>query len=237
MGDIALIVGGGSGIGKACARRFAEQGYPVAIAGHQAGPLEAAASGIGCKAYPVDVRSSASIQQMMRQIAADGHQVRILVNTAGINATQRSFAQMDDAQSEDIIRTNLTGAVHLSRAVISEMRKSGGGSIIHLGSSAGVRASALSGVAYSATKRALFSLVRSINLEEAKNGIRATVIAPATVNTDLLLSRPMVPSEEERKQALQPEDIAQMAYFVATQPKHVVIDRMVVTSGREVEWG
>lgn len=237
MGDVVLIVGGGSGIGRACAQHFAEQGHTVAIAGHNAAQLEMARAALPeCITYPVDVRSSASIQQMMQRIAADGHQVRILVNTAGVNTPQRSFAQMDDRQSEDIIQTNLTGAVHLSRAVISEMRGSGGGTIIHIGSSAGVRASALSGVAYSASKRALFSLVRSINLEEAKNGIRATIIAPATVNTDLLLSRPMVPSEEERKQALQPEDIAQMVYFAAMQPRHVVIDSMIVTSGREVEW-
>ncbi len=238
MEDITLIVGGGSGIGKACAIKFCENGHKVVIAGRNKERLEEVSKEIGekCSCTVMDIRSSESIENMVKYIKENNYDVKVLINSAGINTPNRDIENMDAKKTEEIISTNLTGAINVSRAIINELRKSGGGTIIHIGSSAGVRTSTLSGVAYSATKKALFSLVRSINLEEAKNGIRASIIAPATVNTELLLTRSKVPSEKERKKVLQPDTIADIALFIATQPKNVVMEQVVLTSSSEAEF-
>lgn len=227
--DKVLIIGGGSGIGKACAKKFSKD-YEVIIAGIDRGQLENTAKEIKCSYIELDIRSNESIAQLDKL-----NNIKVLINSAGINTPNRNLENMDDEKTDDIIKTNLTGAIKVSRVILKQMRKTGG-TIIHIGSTAGVKTSVLPGVAYSAAKRGLFSLVRSINLEEAKNGIRASIISPATVNTELLLKRPVVPSEEERKKVLQPETIANIAFFIATQPNNVVIEQITLTSLTEVDF-
>lgn len=241
MARVVLIVGGSSGIGKACAIKFSSRGYHTIIAGLSKEKLEKVCdelkeNGKSCSYFVFDIRSKKSIDNLLERLKRDRKVIDILINSAGINAPCRSFQNMNDGETQDIINTNLVGAINLSNALINQMRKFGGGTIIHMGSTAGIKTTALSGVAYSATKRGLFSLVRSINLEESKNGIRASIIAPATVNTELLLSRPKAPTGEMRKKVLQPETVAEIAFFIAEQPKNVVIEQVVLTSSSEVEF-
>ena len=237
MGEITLIIGGASGIGRACAEKFSEEGYNVVIADVKKADnvcREIRKKGNFCSYVLLDIRSTESIEKMIDRIKKKKDKIKILINSAGINAPNRSFKDMDDKTTRDIIATNLTGAVNVSRAVIKEMREYKG-IIIHIGSVAGVKTTKMSGVAYCAAKKGLFSLVKSINLEEAENGIKASIIAPATVNTELLLKRPNPPTEEERREKIQPDTIADIAYFIATQPKNVLIEQIILTSLSEVD--
>src|SRR3989338_4288428 len=149
-----LIIGGGSGIGQACARRFSTD-YEVIIAGIDIRQLENAAKELNCSYIELDVRSNESVAQLEKL-----NNIKVLINSAGINTPNRNLENMNDKDTSDIIETNLTGAIKVSRAILKQMRKTGG-TIIHIGSSAGVKTSILSGVAYCAAKKGLFSLVRN----------------------------------------------------------------------------
>lgn len=241
MADTTLIIGGDSGIGRACAIEFADHKKNIVIAGRDKNKLKFTSNeikkrGTKCSYVVVDIKHWDNIKSMMETLKINNQRVSVLINSAGINVPNRNIKNMDHQMTESIVSTNLTGAINLSCAIVGEMRKNHSGTIVHIGSSAGVRATQLSGVAYSATKRALFSLVRSINIEEAKNGIRASIIAPATVNTSLLLSRPKVPTKEQRLKVLQPSTVAKIAYFIANQPRNVIIEQVLLSSSNDVEF-
>ncbi len=241
MRNLILVTGGGSGIGKECAKKFCENGQDVLIAGRNKTKLKATCVEIKklggrCSWISFDITSYKSIEKIMRKIKNRGDVIKIWINSIGTNTPRRDLREMNWRETQKIIDTNLSGAINLSTKIIEHMREKCGGRIIFIGSSAGLKTSILSGVAYSASKRGLFSLVRSINLEEAKNGICASIIAPATVNTELILLRKNVPTEEVRKKILQPEDIAELAYFITQQPSRVVIEQISLASVSEVEF-
>jgi len=102
------------------------------------------------------------------------------------------------------------------------------GTIIVVNSLAGLRASALSGVPYSASKFAAAGLVQSINAEENKNGIRATSVFPGDINTPLLDKRPNPPAKELRVNMLQPDDVTDCVMLAVNLPERVVVEELVV---------
>ncbi|MHB9091663.1 MAG: SDR family oxidoreductase, partial [Chloroflexota bacterium] len=124
------------------------------------------------------------------------------------------------------------GAFLFSQEVLPTMRAAGAGLIVNISSGAGLRPGAPAGVAYSASKHGIHSLTGSINLEERRHGIRASVIAPGETDTPNLDLRPLPPSAEQRKGMLRPEDIASAVVFVATQPDHVAVELVVVNPTR-----
>ena len=229
MEPALLVVGGGSGIGKAVARRF--RGHKVIIAGRDAEKLRKAAKEEGCEWAACDITRPEQIDGLLKGIAKR-YTLTTVINAAGVNVRNRSFAKLTDADIKEIIGINLTGALMLSRALLATMKA---GLIIHIGSCAGHRTQELSGPAYCAAKRGLVSLVHSINLEGAKRGLPATLISPASVNTAFLNKRPVPLSAGELKEKLQPHTIAEIAFFFASQPKEVVIEQILLASLGEVD--
>jgi NAD(P)-dependent dehydrogenase (short-subunit alcohol dehydrogenase family) len=162
-----------------------------------------------------------------RTIAACG-QIDILINNAGINVAQRKLAVLEPADWDALMAVNATGAFNMIHAVLPGMRERKDGMIINIASIAGVRPSALAGAAYNASKHALTALSTSVALEEAENGIRASLIAPGEVNTPLLDRRPVVPSPEARARILQPEDVAAAALFVASLHPRASVPQLIL---------
>ncbi len=109
------------------------------------------------------------------------------------------------------------------------MRAQQDGLIIHTASWAGRFVSVLSGPGYSAAKHALVAASHSINMEECSNGIRSCVICPGEVATPILEHRPVPVSAEERARMLQPEDLGDLVLFVATRPKHVCLNEVLIS--------
>lgn len=135
---------------------------------------------------------------------------------------------MSPDQWERVIAVDLNGVFHSIQAFLPMLVARGGGSIVTISSAAGVVTTPGAGAHYCAAKRALISLNESVNLEQARNGIRACVICPGEVNTPLVDQRPNPPSPERRAAVLQPGDIAEAVHFVVTRPPRVTISDLVV---------
>ncbi len=174
-----------------------------------------------------------------RVLDATGGRVDVLVCNAGTNVRDRSLAKLSVADWNLMIATNLTGAFHLVHAFLPAMRQRRDGLIIQVCSIAGLRASLLGGVGYSASKFGQAALGIGIGLEEGANGIRSSVIYPGEVNTPILANRPVAVPQERKDAILQPDDVAAAVRFLvelhprAHVPELVIkptVDALVMTS-------
>ena len=231
-GKVALVTGGGSGAGAAIARQLAEAGAQVVVVGRRAEQLQAACAAIagGPAAVPIaaDVADRAQVQALADEVLGRFGRIDILVNNAGVNIVARRLEELAPEDWDQLMTINATGAFNMIRAVLPAMRAQGGGQIINISSISGVRASALAGAAYSASKHAMNALSYVVAQEEEQHGIRSTVIVPGEINTPLLDQRPNPVSAEQRARILQPDDIASAALFIATLPAHVAVPELVI---------
>lgn len=222
---IAIVTGGGSGIGKAIASAFVREGARVVIAGRDGQKLERAALEIrgGCLAVAADVSRREDVQKLVAATIANFKRIDILVNNAALllPGTAESLSEEDFDQT---FAVNVRGLWLLSRAVLPQMRaaNSGGGSIINIGSvlsSVGAR----NRVAYAASKGAVLAMTRAMALDHAAENIRVNCICPGIVETEMVARFSM--DENARRQRLamhpagrfgQPHDVAGLAVFLAS---------------------
>jgi NADP-dependent 3-hydroxy acid dehydrogenase YdfG len=227
---VALITGGGTGMGAAIAQALVTAGAQVVIIGRRAEPLQAVANQVaGVRWYAADITQRADIIQLMAWVHETVGTVDMLINNAGANIQQRKLSELSLEDWDALLAVNTTGAFNLIHSVLPDMRAKGDGLIINISSIAGIRPSALAGAAYNASKQALVALNASINLEEAANGIRATLLAPGEVNTPLLDKRPVPVPQETRLRILQPEDIAAAVLFVAQLPARACVTQLIIS--------
>lgn len=179
---VALVTGGGSGIGAAVARRLAADGYAVAVTGRRAGPLEQVAADIGGIAVVADSGVAADAERAVAETVARLGGLDALVCNAGIGG-EGSLPQLDPALWEEVLRTNLTGAFLAARAAIAHLvaRR---GAIVTVSSVAGLRASPAS-LAYCASKAGLAMLTQCIALDHGPDGVRANCVCPGWVRTPM----------------------------------------------------
>ncbi len=190
QGKIALITGGGTGIGLATAQALADEGAQVIVTGRRAAILEEACASIRAanpvKSYAADVADRRQVTDLVSWVRSNYGPVDILVNNAGVNVLNRRMAELSGEDWDFIMDVNATGAFNVVHAVLPDMRTRKDGVIINVSSLAGVRASVLGGAAYSASKHALCALTSVLAQEERENGIRATNLCPGEVNTPIL---------------------------------------------------
>jgi NAD(P)-dependent dehydrogenase (short-subunit alcohol dehydrogenase family) len=188
-GKVALVTGGGRGIGRAIALALAGSGAAVAVTGRDTSKLDAvraeiAAGGAKALAVGCDVADSRMVTAAFEQVRATLGPIDILVNNAGITASVK-FTETDDATWEKIMRVNVTGPFYCCRAAVPDMIERGWGRIVNIASYA-----ALTGIpyssAYSASKHALLGLTRSLALELARYNITANALCPGWVATDMV---------------------------------------------------
>lgn len=231
---IAWVTGAGTGIGLAGANALAAAGAVVVMSGRRGDVLEAEATAIrkrggNVDVEPLDVSDAAAVERVAEIIAARHGKVDILVNSAGLNVTKRSFRQQTVAGWDQLVRINLDGSFYCIRAVLPLMRAQKDGVIINIASWAGLYTSAFTGPAYNASKRGVVALTETLNMEECMNGIRACAICPAEVATPIMDRRPVPPSPEERARMLQPADLGETIRWVAEQPAHVCVNEIVIS--------
>ena len=232
----AVVTGAGSGVGQAVALRFAAAGWQVALVGRRAAALEetAALAGAGARervaAFPCDISAPDAVAAMGGQVSARFGDVDVLVNAAGMNVRQRSLEALSVEDWQLVLATNLHGAYYCARAFLPRMRERGAGTIININSDVGKLARDVAGAAYVASKFGLRGLTQQINVEERGRGIRACSILPRDINTPLLDKRPQPPPPEARARMLQPEDLADCVWLVATLPARVVLDEISLSS-------
>jgi NAD(P)-dependent dehydrogenase (short-subunit alcohol dehydrogenase family) len=220
---VAIISGGGSGIGKAIAEAFVREGAQVVIAGRDVKKLERKAREIGgdCLAVSADVSNARDVQKLVSAAVEKFGHINILVNNAAVllPGTAESISEEDFDQTFNV---NVRGLWLLSRAVLPHMRKGGGGSVINIGSVLSMLG-ARSRVAYAASKGAVLAMTRAMALDHAAENIRVNCICPGIVETELVAK--FNTDEAVRRQRLamhplgrfgQPEDVAGLAVFLAS---------------------
>jgi NAD(P)-dependent dehydrogenase (short-subunit alcohol dehydrogenase family) len=231
-GKTALVVGGGTGIGYGIAKALANAGCRVAISGRREEILRQAAETAGTKApllyHAADAGDRESVQDLAAWATKQLGRIDILVNSAGINIKTRKMTEMTPDQWDQVMRINVTGAYNCMYAVLPQMRERRDGLIINVSSIAGLRASALGGVAYAASKFAMAALSTAVANELGPEGIRVTSVYPGEVNTPILLNRPKPVSDEHKAAILQPEDFGDVIVAIAALPPRAHVSDIVI---------
>ena len=233
-GRLAWVTGAGSGIGEAAAKALARANATVVLTGRRVEPLQAvaeairAAGGLAAVA-PGDLTDAAAVDRIVRAIGEEHGRLDILVNNAGVNIRERSWSELEPTGIDALLNGNLSSAFYAAAASLPLMRANRSGVMIHTASWAGRFISPVSGPAYTAAKHAVVAMSHSINMEEFANGIRSSVICPAEVATPILDRRPQPISAEDRALMLQPDDLGELILFIATRPKHVCMNEVLIS--------
>ena len=195
-GKIALVTGGGSGIGKAIAQAFAAAGARVALAGRRRGALEEAAAEIGAaaEAAPCDVTDDAQVESLFAGVAERHGRLDILVNNAGVSAPGPTH-EMDPDNWRKVIDVNLTGAFLCARAALRLMIPAKSGRIINIGSIS-AQMSRAHAAPYTASKFGLEGLTRSLALDAREHGVAVGILHPGNVATDIWRGREEISRRE-----------------------------------------
>jgi NAD(P)-dependent dehydrogenase (short-subunit alcohol dehydrogenase family) len=220
---IAIVTGGGSGIGKAIAQAFIHEGAQVVIAGRDSKKLALAAEEIGARCVPVeaDVGNAADVQKLVSTTMGKFKRIDILVNNAGVllPGTAESLSEEEFDQTFNI---NVRGLWLLSRAVLPHMRAAGGGSIVNIGSVLS-QLGARNRVAYSASKGAVLAMTKAMALDHASENIRINCICPGIVETEMVAKFSLDEAARRQRVAMhpagrfgQPSDIASAAIYLAS---------------------
>ncbi|GHF45396.1 SDR family oxidoreductase [Seohaeicola zhoushanensis] len=235
MSKTAWITGAGSGIGAAMARAFSGAGYRVALTARRRDTLEDVAASLADPAaaliVPGDVTDRDGMARTAQEIVAWSGDLSVLCNNAGLNIPKRTWAELDWESWDQLLAVNVTGALNVIAACLPIMRAQKDGVMIHTSSWAGRFHSAVSGVAYGASKHALSDISLSLNDEEGKNGIRSTALCPAEVATPLLAKRPGFDASKMAAM-IQPEDMAKTALFVAEMQPGIVLPEILLSPVR-----
>ncbi len=185
-GKVALVTGGGSGIGTAIAERFVADGAKVCITGRRQEMLEKVAESLPSGTVvicPGDVAKEADVKRMVDTTVKFGGKINVLVNNAAINEPA-PIAELDPEKWRQVIGVNLTGPFLLMQAAIPHMIKEGGGSIINIASLGGMRCLP-SMPAYCSSKAGLIMLTQQAALEYGRAKIRCNAVCPGGVKTDM----------------------------------------------------
>jgi NAD(P)-dependent dehydrogenase (short-subunit alcohol dehydrogenase family) len=241
-GQVAVVTGGGGGLGSLAARAFAAAGADVAVVGRTAASLQAAAdavraAGRRAAAIVADVTRSADVNRMVEQAAAEFGRVDILLNNAGVTSP-KTLVELTDEDWHRIMDTSATGAFYCARAVAPVMMRQREGSIISMGSILSARGMAKR-TAYSAAKAAIANFTRALALELGPHGIRVNAIAPTVIVTDL--NRELVRTQPALYQAVvdrtalgrlgAPEDIAGALVFLASPAARFITGQLLFVDG------
>jgi len=212
---VALVTGGGTGIGAAIARRFAREGYRVVIVGLDAGPLETEAaeietSGGVCVSIPGDLANPDARTAIFSEIDSRFGRLDVLVNNAGLSGRAATATAIDQSQKhfEQVMSVNLTAAFFLAQAAAQRMKTQGGGAIVNI-SSVGGSAAQMNAAAYCMSKAGLDAMARSLALEWAPFGIRVNSVAPGDIRTE---------TSDDAAQVHQERGIAPTSPFVRATP-------------------
>jgi NADP-dependent 3-hydroxy acid dehydrogenase YdfG len=236
-GKNVLVTGSSSGIGQAIALACAQEGANVALVARRADRLEEVAAQIRelGRTAVICVADVADDSQCLAALADATQQlgsIDVLVNNAGTNLKNRSIQETTVEEWRRILEVNLTGAYVLTKAVLPAMIAREGGTIINIGSRSAMLPSIFAGVSYSTSKIGLDALTQVANEEGNAHGVRACVIHPGEVETEILVYRKAPVSNEHRQRMMQGEDIAAAVVLVASLPLRANIDLISIRPTR-----
>lgn len=232
-----LITGATSGIGRACAFRFAKEGWRVIISGRKPSQLELIKNKLSVSSAEVftlcfDVRERHSVKEALQSLPTEWQQIDVLINNAGLALGLDKEYEGDFGDWDTMIDTNIKGLLNMTRLIVPRMVERGKGHIINIGSVAGDAAYA-NGNVYCATKAAVKALSDGLRIDLADTPLRVTNIKPGLVETNFSVTR--FHGDKQRAdnvykgiKPLTGEDIADVAYYAASAPAHVQIAEVLI---------
>ncbi|MFV0287796.1 MAG: SDR family NAD(P)-dependent oxidoreductase [Demequina sp.] len=228
MAKTAVITGASSGIGAASARALAADGWDVVIGARRVDRIEALAAEIGGTAIPLDVTDEASVDAFCAAI----ERCDLLLNNAGGAFGTASVAEADIDEWQRMYDVNVLGTLRMTKALLPALIASGDGQVITIGSIA-AREPYEGGGGYNAAKHAVAALTRVLRLELIGQPVRVSEIDPGMVETEFSIVRFGGDEDKAAKvyEGVQPmtaEDIADAVRWVASRPKHVNIDQILM---------
>ena len=237
MKKIALVTGATSGIGEACAKKFAEGGYDLIITARREDKLNEVktsleAIGAEVKALVFDVRDAVAAKSAFEALDSEWKNIDVLINNAGLALGLEKEYEGDPEDWDTMIDTNIKGLLTMTRLVVPGMVERNEGHVINIGSVAGDAAYA-GGNVYCATKAAVKALSDGLRIDVAESAVRVTNIKPGLVETNF--SNIRFHGDTQRADnvykgitPLTGTDIADVAFYAASAPKHVQIAEVLV---------
>jgi NADP-dependent 3-hydroxy acid dehydrogenase YdfG len=232
-GKVAWVHGAYGAVGLAIAQELVRAGAYVVLSGRDPRALQEAAAQSGtpmqAEGLALDITKAQDVYDAADQLEARLGHVDILVNSAGVNPSQRHFRDLSIEDWKNTVDVNLSGMFYTCQATLKGMRKRKDGVIINISSWTGRFAAYFAGPSYASTKRATLALTETINMEECIHGIRATSISPAGIDTPLLNKRAKPPTPEVRAALLKTQDLADMTRYVVGLPPRVCINEILMS--------
>ncbi len=232
-GKVALVTGGGGGLGRAICESLSEAGVIVVAGDVRRDAAEAVAARLtpGSRGCLLDVADAAQAEATIQQIVGDYQRLDILVNNAGTDVTV-PIEELTVADWDRIQTINLRGPFLLSKLALPVMKKQGHGHIVNVTSTAAKRAWA-NATAYHASKWGLLGLSHALHVEARPYNVKVTAIVPGGMQTPFILDRfPDTPHENLQD----PRNVADTIRFVLSQPPGTVIPEVMVIPMRETSW-
>lgn len=237
MKRIALITGASSGIGEACARKFAEGGYDLILTARRAEKLaelkaELEAEGTKVKTLTFDVRDAEAAETAVDSLEPEWRKIDVLINNAGLALGLDKEYEGDPDDWNTMIDTNIKGLLTMTRLIVPGMVERNEGHVINIGSVAGDAAYAKGNV-YCATKAAVKTITDGLRIDLAEKAVRVTNLKPGLVETNF--SNVRFHGDNQRADnvykgitPLTGADIADVAFYAASAPKHVQIAEVLI---------
>jgi len=213
---VAVVTGGGRGIGAAIASKLAGLGASVVVCGRTRGVIEATSksispSGLKASAVECDVTNLRSVESLAQHVESNFGRLDVLINNSGIGSFKNPLHTLPPDEWDKVLNTNLRGVYYCIRSFVPLMIRSGGGHIVNISSLAG-KNPLPNGAAYAASKWGLNGLSYSVAEELRGHNIRVSVVCPGSTNTDLS------PHEgKDTTKMLQPDDVAHVVEMLVTQ--------------------
>lgn len=237
MKKTALITGATSGIGEACARKFAEGGYNLILTARRAEKLaeikaQLEAEGTKVRTLVFDVRDAEAAKQAIASLEPEWQTIDVLINNAGLALGLEKEYEGDPEDWNTMIDTNIKGLLTMTRLIVPAMVERNEGHVINIGSVAGDAAYA-GGNVYCATKAAVKTITDGLRIDVAESAVRVTNVKPGLVETNFSNVRfhGYNARAENVYKGIVPltgADIADVAFYAASAPKHVQIAEVLV---------
>ncbi|APX12059.1 SDR family NAD(P)-dependent oxidoreductase [Tateyamaria omphalii] len=237
---IALVTGGGTGIGKATALRLAATGAHVIITGRRAAALDTAvaeieANGLSAQAIVNDVTDLDAVADLHGRILAEHGRLDIAFNNAGYRETRADLCDQTFDTYARVFDTNVRGILACLHHQIAAMRAQGAGAIVVNASVSGMRNPNPGFALYSASKAAVISMARSAAMEEAQHGVRINVVAPGRVVTDMIMEPGIdldaVAATLPLRRMGTPEEVAEAVHWLTSDAAAYVVGHVLCVDG------
>ena len=234
----AIITGGGSGIGQACAWAFYQEGANVVLFGRREDKLKETAQELGSRAMTVsgDMTRSEDLDRLVQETLSKFHRIDILVNNAGL-FKGAPLHEISDEQYDEMMNINMRAVFQLTRRVLPVMMEQKSGNIIHISSILGIIAVPQVAV-YNISKGALNQFSRSIAVEYGSYGIRSNSICPGLIETDMnadLMKDEALMQEWSKGYPIgrfgKPEDVANACLFLASDESSFITGTVLPVDG------